>query len=169
VNGRDRKQPTQEFPLPPEYRWEGFDLGYRHAETLPDGWAQMRIIDQEIALLHVPGPVTLLLGRQPETPPCLLLPGDCCPPLGASYVLMQPEVIRQDIRRGWLPLGGRHAKAVELGRETSPGLNLGPDVSREHCRLAVNALELAIEDYSANGTIIVARDDDLTNRATKPS
>ena len=56
-----------------------------------------------------------------------------------------------------MPLGGRHGEELRLGRQDSPTLRLGPDVSRNHCIVTVAELGIEIADDSCNGTVVTAR------------
>jgi hypothetical protein len=82
-------------------------------------------------------PVELRFGRTPETSPCFLVHGSECPQLGAEFILVQPDVIAKDPRKGWEPIGGlRVDRIAYIGRgEESPQLRLGPDVSRLHAEV----------------------------------
>lgn len=85
-------------------------------------------------------PIEIDFGRTPETSTCFLVQGRECPQLKADYILIQPDVIAKDPRKGWVPIGGMHARrpkeealeTVYIGRDETPQLRLGPDVSRTH-------------------------------------
>lgn len=110
------------------------------------------------------GPIEIRVGQPPDTSPCYLVHGSECPQLNADYILVQPDVLAVDSRRGWVPFGGIHCFAAYLGRTDSPELKLGADVSREHCDLGINRGVLTIGDSSRNGTWVIARPDDLLSR-----
>jgi hypothetical protein len=117
--------------------------------------------------------IELRFGRTSETSPCLLVPGSECPQLGAEYVLIQPDVIAKDPRKGWVPLGGIHAvtptalDTAYVGREESPQLRLGPDVSRHHAEVAFgpnpyNMLEVrTFQDEGPHYVRVSVHPDDL--------
>lgn len=102
-------------------------------------------------------PVRLLLGSV-EAPPLELLDGEDVPQLGADLLVVQPEVIRADARRGWLPIGGVYSDAVCIGRTESPSLNLDPRASREHLYVHCTRQELILVDVSKNGTWVLVED-----------
>lgn len=60
------------------------------------------------------GVVELRFSGEPH-PPCFLMRADCCPQLRAAYVVIQPDVVREDPTRGWVPLGGSHEHTEEFG------------------------------------------------------
>lgn len=137
--------------------WE-YPPGLRFRETaLPDGRSEFFLFGHWIALYHDPEPIELRLGREPETPTCLIVSASQVPQLGAEFVIVQPEVVSEDLTRGWIPLGGRHGQELRLGRQDSPALRLGPDVSRNHCMVTVVELGIEIADDSGNGTVVIAR------------
>lgn len=91
-------------------------------------------------------PVELQFGHTPETSPCLLVRGSECPQLRADYILFQPDVVARDPRKGWVPIGGLHARrspveermdTIYIGRQKTPQLRLGPDVSRSHAEISL--------------------------------
>jgi hypothetical protein len=110
--------------------------------TLKGGtWEAGDFLDIQPDFRH---PVEFRFGRTSETSPCLLAHGSECPQLRADYILFQPDVVAQDPRKGWLPIGGIHTRwppaeeridVVHIGRLETPQLRLGPDVSRSHAEL----------------------------------
>lgn len=106
-------------------------------------------------------PVELKLGRDSQTSSCFLIDASVCPQLRAEYIIAQPDVVRRDPARGWIPIGGYYEKIVDLGREASPQLRLGPDVSREHCYVSISRTLIDISTYGRNGTRILMWPSDL--------
>jgi hypothetical protein len=118
-------------------------------------------------------PIELRFGRTPETSPCILIHGEECPQLGADYILIQPDVIAKDPQKGWVPLGGVHARSPQtpdtayIGRRESPQLRLGPDVSRHHAEVVYgpspyNFLEVrTFQDEGPHYVRVSAHPDDL--------
>ncbi len=106
-------------------------------------------------------PVEIRLGRDERTSACYLVKGDRCPQLGAELIVVQPAVVHQDPTRGWAGIGGRFEDTVDLGREVSPQLRLGPDVSREHCFIDMGHELINIGNLGRNGTRVVVAPDDL--------
>lgn len=107
-------------------------------------------------------PVELRLGDPTTAHRCVLVHGREWPQLGADYIVLQPEVVSKDPSRGWLPVGGLFPKTVVLGREASPAMEFGADVSREHCSIwADRGVRIEIGDDSHNGTAIRMHPDDV--------
>jgi hypothetical protein len=116
-------------------------------------------------------PIELRLGRDEETPACYLIPKLWNRERGAEYVIVQPDVFRADRRRGWVQFGS--GSMAKLGRLVSPQFELGPDVSRRHCLLAVgtspvdgNSDVLEIESYGRNGLRLSVHPDDIVRGMT---
>lgn len=101
--------------------------------------------------------VELRFGRSPETPPCRLIRGLGIPQLDAEWILVQPDVVRRDPARGWLPLGGRFLGSAVVGRAYTPMFEFGADVSREQLRIGASEHgQLELSDHtSRNGTTMV--------------
>lgn len=109
-------------------------------------------------------PVEVQLGaNSSERRRLFLIHGRECPQLGADYVLLQPEVVVGDPRRGWLPLGGLHAGSRGLGTEGTPELELGGDVDPDHAHIGLILDEgVAISDGSdRSGTLVWAHSGDV--------
>lgn len=108
-------------------------------------------------------PIEVLLGTEPtERRRLFLVHGRECPQRGADYILMQPEVVAEDPRRGWLPLGGVHRFSRGLGTEDTPELELGSDVDPDHAFIGAGEEGIAISDGSDRGaTLIWAHPDDV--------
>jgi hypothetical protein len=139
--------------------------GERTAEWAAIEWRGRRYLgvtlpraDETPTSIEVP-PVTdhlvLKLGRGDDSSPCLLLPGREMPELGATYVVLQPDVYHDDPTRGWVGVGGNFRDTVELGRASSQQLRLGSDVSRGHCTVTVTQLGVRVQDHSLNGTQVL--------------
>lgn len=116
------------------------------------------------------GVVELRLGRTSDTSPCYLVRGEVCPQLAADYIVVQPDVMRQDPTKGWVPIGDTYPGDVCLGRRLTPQLRLGPDVSRDHCYIGWSRTMastskvpwLMITDGSGrNGTRVTADEADV--------
>jgi hypothetical protein len=89
-------------------------------------------------------PVEIRLGRDERTPSCYLVrePGNESPASESGFAVVQPSVVH-----GSQSGRGRCAPAyplavVEIGRAESPELVLGPDVSRQHCKIALDHLDI---------------------------
>jgi hypothetical protein len=115
-------------------------------------------------------PIELRFGRTAETSPCFLVHGSECPQLGAEYVLIQPDVIAKDPRKGWEPIGGTPVDrfgTAYIGRgEETPQLRLGPDVSRHHAQIEHvphrNVIEVGtFQDEDRRYVRVIAHPDDL--------
>jgi hypothetical protein len=131
--------------------------------------------DADGSLMIEPGfghPIEFRFGRTRKTSPCLLVHGRECPQLGAEYVLVQPDVIAKDPRKGWMPIGGHWAETqadlVYVGREDTPQFRFGPDVSRCHAYLSqtrtkrgVSHLTLAADEGEPRYVRVVVHPDDL--------
>lgn len=102
-------------------------------------------------------PIEIRLGNGPITSPCYLVHGAEHPDLHAAYVLVQPDVFRADPRQGRVAIHD----GVRLGRQRSPKLRLGPEVSRDHCSISDLGPDLVISDYSRNGTWVKLHPDDV--------
>lgn len=50
----------------------------------------------------------------PDTPDIQIVRGENVPQLDALYVLAQPDVIAEDWRRGWIPVGGHWPDEIYL-------------------------------------------------------
>lgn len=82
-------------------------------------------------------PVELRIGQTGETRPFLLDQGsayrELCDAAGVdptlTYVLVQPDVMKKDPRRGWavIPYG----ETISIGRAETPQFQLGGDIARE--------------------------------------
>lgn len=82
-------------------------------------------------------PVELRIGQSDETNPFLLEQGsaykELCDAAGVdrtlTYVLVQPDVMGKDPRRGWaiIPYG----ETISIGRAETPQFQLGRDIARE--------------------------------------
>lgn len=110
------------------------------------------------------GSVEIQLSDSEESPTVHLVHGRVAPQLRAEYILIQPDVIEKDPRRGWLPLGGVHYREVDVGRESSPQFDFDDDVAGAHCTIkGLGSNRLSIDDISADGRGITvkARSDDL--------
>lgn len=99
-------------------------------------------------------PIELRLGRDERSPICYLVPYTRW-----SFAVIQPETHQADASRGLATTEG-HSAYIALGREASPELALGPDVSRRHCLVAEHDSDehgrtLEIENYGRNGTRIL--------------
>lgn len=129
-------------------------------------------------------PIAIDFGRTSETSRCFLVHGRECPQLNADYILIQPDVIAKDPRRGWVPIGGQHVlrpeeqarEAVYVGREETPQLRLGPDVSRSHCEIEScrkpGGESLTLTTHSRDeGSYarIIAHPDDIEELPSNPS
>jgi hypothetical protein len=122
-------------------------------------------------------PIELKLGRDEQTPSCFLIPKPWNRKFSDEYVIVQPEVFRADRRRGWVELGDAVMTShVGLGRLVSPQFELGPEVSRRHCMVAIGASPvdgrshvLEIESYGQNGLRVSVHPDDLVQGMTVPS
>lgn len=90
-----------------------------------------------------------------------LLHGSECGQLGAEFILVQPEVVAADPRRGWLPLGELHPAAQTLGTEDSPEFDWGIGVSPDHGRVSVSEEGIWISDGSNTKTEVRAHPDDV--------
>lgn len=117
-------------------------------------------------------PIELRLGRDEQTPTCYLIPKPWNRKYG-EFVIVQPDVFRADRRRGWVEFGGSHESLAVLGRLVSPQFELGPDVSRRHCLVAVgtspvdgNSDVLEIESYGRNGLRVSVHPDDIVRGMT---
>lgn len=53
------------------------------------------------------------------------------PGLNARFVLVQPDVVATEPRRGWIGLGGAHATRLALGRRDSLQFDFGADAPIE--------------------------------------
>lgn len=106
-------------------------------------------------------PIEITLGDGPLTSPCYLVHGREHPDIRARYLLVQPDVFADDPRRGRVAIGAPGRSEVSLGREASPALRLGPEVSRDHCIIDALGDDLIVEDYSFNGTRVKLHPDDL--------
>jgi hypothetical protein len=118
-------------------------------------------------------PVELRLGRDEQTPTCYLIPKPWNRKYDEQYVILQPDVFRADRRRGWVEVGTGSTNHVGLGRLVSPQFDLGPDVSRRHCLVAVgtspvdgNSDVLEIESYGQNGLRVSVHPDDIVRGMT---
>ena|SRR4249920_3212122 len=118
-------------------------------------------------------PVELRLGRDEQTPTCYLIPKPWNRKYGDQYVIVQPDVFRADRRRGWVEFGTGSTNHVGLGRLVTPQLDLGPDVSRRHCLVAIgtspvdgNSDVLEIESYGRNGLRVSVHPDDIVRGLT---
>lgn len=109
-------------------------------------------------------PIEIQLGTDSsERRRLFLIHGRECPQLGADYILLQPEVVAEDPRRGWLPVGGVHDGSRGLGGEDTPELELGADVDPDHAHIGVDPDEaIGISDGSdRRGTFVWAHPDDV--------
>ncbi len=109
-------------------------------------------------------PVEVQLGTDfSERCRLFLIHGHECPQLGADYILLQPEVVAEDPRRGWLPLGGVHGGSRGLGTEDTPELELDSNVDPDHAHIGLMLDEgVAISDGSDRGeTLVWAHPDDV--------
>lgn len=106
-------------------------------------------------------PVDMRLGCTTVEQRVVLIHGRECPQLGASYLLVQPDVVARDPRRGWLPLGGRHPEQLFLGSEDSPELELGDGVDPDHAVVSITSEGICITDGSSTGTDVRAHPDDV--------
>jgi hypothetical protein len=116
-------------------------------------------------------PIELRLGRDEQTPACYLIKKPWNRERSDEYVILQPDAFRADRRRGWVELDSR--RMAKLGRLVSPQFELGPDVSRRHCLLAVgtspvdgNSDVLEIESYGQNGLRVSVHPDDIVRGMT---
>lgn len=144
-------------PLRPDKEAEALDtIAFDAVEANPDhrrvelelllkggGWETGDFLDIKPDFQH---PVELRFGRTAETSPCLLVRGSECPQLRADYILFQPDVVATDPRKGWIPIGGIHSRRypveermddISIGRQATPQLRLGPDVSRWHAEISL--------------------------------
>jgi hypothetical protein len=121
-------------------------------------------------------PIELKLGRDEQTPACYLIKKPWNRKFSNEYIIVQPEVFRADSRRGWVELGdAAMTNHVGLGRLVSPQFELGPDVSRRHCMVAIgtslvdgNSDVLEIESYGRNGLRVSVHPDDTVQGLTVP-
>ncbi len=74
-----------------------------------------------------------------------------------SYLLVDPEALNADARRGFK--GIREGEVVEVGREVpiiAQRFTLPDTVSRRHLKISLDKGVFAIEDFSTNGTTVVS-------------
>jgi hypothetical protein len=129
---------TAELRLPPE-------------ALAPEGWKRLHKDELWIPRPSLPERLELRLGS-PNAAPCYVVPGDAYRLLDAEFMIIQPEVVRKEFWRGWLPIGGRYSDDVCLGRDETPELDLDARASREHLYVSVSEDVLALVDTSRNGT-----------------
>lgn len=103
--------------------------------------------------LDFEGVVRIDLGRTAESSPVYLVHGAVCPQLGAEFIVVQPDVVREDPAKGWDRLPNWAGIDLSLGRDSTPWLRLGPDVTREgHLYIYMRDAGLDLVDESKNGT-----------------
>lgn len=135
-----------------------YDLRYTAADGIHVSQGEKRIL-LGAHFHHAP---EIRLGRSGrEERRLLLVHGDECPQLDADYILIQPEAVSADPRRGWLPLGGLYPSARSLGAEDTPELELGEDVDPDHAYVSVTSEGIYITDGSTSKTEVRAHPDDV--------
>jgi hypothetical protein len=102
--------------------------------------------------------------------------GSECPQLRADYILVQPDVLAKDPRRGWVPIGspapenrgeGWAGDLVYIGRQDTPQLRLGPDVSRRHAYISAgfndcgSYLDLTMDEIESHYARVRIHPDDI--------
>ncbi len=94
-------------------------------ETLADGSRRYEVArDGALPNLSVSmWPEVQVTVELPNTAEIEVVRGELVPQVGALYVLSQPDVIAEDWRRGWIPVGGRWPNEVYLREQES--LRLG--------------------------------------------
>jgi hypothetical protein len=77
-------------------------------ETVDEGTRRYEVSRTgESPSLSVPlSPEVEVLIELPRTPEILVYAGREVPQLGAPYLLVQPEIVANDWRQGWVPMGG---------------------------------------------------------------
>ena len=130
-------------------------------------------VGEWVAITHAQqAPVELILGDPTTAKPIQLLtdlPYQLQPV--ARFLLLQPDAVSRDLRRGWCPLGLEDEPleyALCLGRdELMEEFDFGPEVSREHLTVArfdgPSHLRLAtrLTNLGRNGTIVRAHPEDI--------
>jgi hypothetical protein len=122
----------------------------------PDRIGQWDGARRAIVRLDFEGPIDIVLASGRDHDRLTLVPGRVCEQLGARYILMQPEVVRADPSRGWLPLGGVHHYRLSIGRYDSPEFVFTSEVSRDHVDIFLTDEDIHITDGSRNGTDLLA-------------
>lgn len=127
----------------------------------PDRIGRWEGARKALVRLDFVGPVDIVLASDSGYDRLALVHGRVCEQLGAQYILMQPEVVRADPSRGWLPLGGSHSDRVSIGREDSPAFMFTAEVSRDHADILLTDEDIRIIDGSRNGTDLLAPESDF--------
>jgi hypothetical protein len=110
-------------------------------------------------------PIELRLGRDAGTPSCYLIRRPSRLDRNGVFAVVQQKLFTENPGRGWVE--PNLVDVLKLGREASPGFELGPDVSRMHCLIAKTVQRegfdeaLEIENYGRNGLRVRVYPEDL--------
>jgi hypothetical protein len=115
-----------------------------------------RRLDSQFAHVRVPFdtlPAEIRLTNDPEEQRLFLISAGCVDELGATFVLIQPEVFARDPRRGWVPIGGHYGSVVFVGREESYALDYVAGMDESHCLVAVRDDAIEVTNWSDSGMV----------------
>ena len=105
--------------------------------------------------------VRIALEGSPTTPELMVVAGREIPQLGAGCIILQPDVLVNDPRRGWMPVGGTYPELAKVDPEYTPWFDLGDGYKLDQIDIWCGPDRIVVSNASDSAAAITARASDF--------